>query len=92
MMAGNKHILTGDNLTGYSCSLCKHAWAREYTLDEIMSSHCEPHHDGRLVYHTRIDSLPIDNLLPKHLQCPPYYETPQERKGSVLIDRWLKGG
>jgi hypothetical protein len=34
-----KHILTGTNLTGYSCSLCKKSWQHD-TPEQILTTVC----------------------------------------------------
>lgn len=90
-MDEKKHILTGSNLTGYSCSLCKQSWGKGFTLGEIEAMLCEGHKEWHIVHHTRIDRRIFDNLLslPKHPQMPHYLETPQERKGNALLKRWI---
>lgn len=90
MMADQKHILTGSNLMGYNCSVCKEAWGNTFLLEEIIDMPCKGHESGRIVFHMRVDMKGMRLELPQHPQCPPYLETPQERKGAALLKEWAK--
>jgi hypothetical protein len=49
-MTGDTHLLTGDDTTGYTCSVCKQSWDKNYSLEEINAVICDPDKAG---YHMK---------------------------------------
>jgi hypothetical protein len=61
-MAGSKHILTGSNLTGYSCSSCRKSWDHHSTPEQIQQTPCEAIEYGRGSFSTEFSmTFPINS-------------------------------